>query len=422
METNLKRQRIVFVNLHANSMLVKTFAQLLFKKSISLKHGYLLDFLIDNPTIEVCSYINKDGFSLGSKFFSDKLFLRSFLSRFRFVEHKYIMRKNRINFKKITILKKLEEIQNDDIILLYILYPQQFAEIGNIHAFKAISFVHFPFLLEETKNLINQVAPNILSGESNLVQFNKYFNDCTNWKGDFVVSPFVYENRFKPVRPFKERENKAVSMGTIAYHRDEIFKALYGDTVLQPIRKKIKIHSNDLKNYIACYNMDYHESFKDEEVLPDGNLLKQIYQRWRRNIHRGQQKQYYSFDMVDKFNEFKMCIVGEEITGVPGIGFVEGMACGCAYIGLNNGLYEQYGLKEGIHYIGYDGTLSDLIEKIKYWQRPENQNKLEEIAQCGCAYVREHFNKEAVASSFLSRLLEAHKAWKKEHMPESIKS
>ena len=71
----------------------------------------------------------------------------------------------------------------------------------------------------------------------------------------------------------------------------------------------------------------------------------------------------FSFDMVAKFNEYKMCIVGEEITGVPGIGFVEGMVCGCAYIGLNNGLYEQYGLKEGVHYIGYDGTLPDLTEK-----------------------------------------------------------
>lgn len=102
-----------------------------------------------------------------------------------------------------------------------------------------------------------------------------------------------------------------------------------------------------------------------------------------------------------------MCIVGEERYGIPGIGFVEGMACGCAYIGLNNGLYDQYGLQEGVHYIGYDGTLSDLKAKIEYWQKAENQERLESIARAGREYVRFNFNKQIVATHLLADLLKA---------------
>jgi hypothetical protein len=84
-------------------------------------------------------------------------------------------------------------------------------------------------------------------------------------------------------------------------------------------------------------------------------------------------------------------LIGEEILGVPGIGFVEGMACGCAYIGENIGYYEDYGMKEGVHYIGYDGTPDGIKSTILHYQRSENQQKLEEIAENGYKFVHENF-------------------------------
>lgn len=90
--------------------------------------------------------------------------------------------------------------------------------------------------------------------------------------------------------------------------------------------------------------------------------------------------------------------------GIPGIGFVEAMACGCAYIGQTTGYYEDYGMQEGVHYIGYDGTKEDLAAKIEYWQRPENQNKLMEIANAGYNFVKENFDSTIVASRLLEQL------------------
>lgn len=108
--------------------------------------------------------------------------------------------------------------------------------------------------------------------------------------------------------------------------------------------------------------------------------------------------------MVEKFNEYKMCLVGEEILGVPGIGYVEGMACGCAYIGLDSPMYRNLGLIPGVHYISYDGTKEGLRQVVEYYQQEEHQKELEQIAKTGCEYVRTNFNANAVAEKLIDNL------------------
>ena len=134
-------------------------------------------------------------------------------------------------------------------------------------------------------------------------------------------------------------------------------------------------------------------------------MFRQLYNKF----FTGHQKSYYSFNMVDKFNEYKMCIVGEEIMGIPGVGFVEGMACGCAYIGQTIGYYEDYGMQEGVHYIGYDGTVADLRRKIEFYQQLENQQKLETIAENGYKFVHENFRGEIIARKLVEELAKVQK-------------
>jgi hypothetical protein len=62
------------------------------------------------------------------------------------------------------------------------------------------------------------------------------------------------------------------------------------------------------------------------------------------------------FNIDDEYNKYKMFINAEEVIGLPGIGFVEGMACGTAYIGLRPPMYEDIGMEDRVHYIGYDGS------------------------------------------------------------------
>jgi hypothetical protein len=125
----------------------------------------------------------------------------------------------------------------------------------------------------------------------------------------------------------------------------------------------------------------------------------------------GKQKKYFSFNMVEKFNDYKMCIIGEEILGVPGIGFVEGMACGAAYIGIDSPMYRDMGLIPGVHYIVYDGTKEDLRRVVEYYQQSEHQQELEQIARTGCDYVRTNFNGEAVAKTLINGLVAEQERW-----------
>jgi len=169
-----------------------------------------------------------------------------------------------------------------------------------------------------------------------------------------------------------------------------------------------------LTPWVDCFNSDYLEEVKARASASDQGLMR-VLNRLNDKFFLGHQKKYFSFDMVEKFNDYKMCVVGEEIIGLPGIGFVEGMACGCAYLGQTIGYYEDYGMEEGVHYIGYDGTLDDLKAKISYYQQPEHQEELERIAKTGCEFVRSHFNGRAAAESLLNNLLEAQRRWLEEH-------
>ena len=185
---------------------------------------------------------------------------------------------------------------------------------------------------------------------------------------------------------------------------------VYGDPCAQPARKQIKDNASVLEPWVDCFNSDYLE---DDKKVNSSNPVTKIFGRLYAKFFTGHQKAYYSFDMVEKFNDYKMCVVGEEIMGIPGVGFVEGMASGCAYIGQTVGYYEDYGMIEGVHYIGYDGSLEDLKKKISYYQRPEHQEELEKIAKTGCEFVRSNFNGPASAEKLLNNLIEAQNRWKK---------
>ena len=330
-----------------------------------------------------------------------------FLQSFRFIEHKITMRKNHIDRHKIKVLKSENDIKDGDIVILYQMFPQ-FEFDRRPDNFIAVSMIHYT--TGNTENIL-RLPVDALFSESRLDKYSLVFkHDFKDYTGEYILQPFVFAPRFKVIKPFSERKNKAVSVGTVTY--PEYIRPYYGTNCIQPARKQIKDNAIELRPWIDCFNSDYLE---DDKKVKATNPITTVYSRLYAKFFTGHQKAYYSFDMVEKFNDYKMCVVGEEITGIPGIGFVEGMASGCAYLGQMVGYYEDYGMKEGVHYIGYDGSLSDLKSKIAYYQKPEHFAELEKIAKNGCDFVRRHFNGEAAAEKLLNNLLDAQKRWKASH-------
>jgi len=394
-------QRIVFVNLHASWMLVRNAEVIYFKTSAALKHKYILDYLLSCPEYEVCSYINDRGFSL---MHNGNAALVRFLNHFRFVESRHILAQNGIDTRKITILKKLEDIKADDIVILYNILSDGYRGMENVKAFKALSMLHFHGRKEENEK-IEKACIDCYFNEVDLSKTSELFKKYYHVEKPWIVIPFVFSERFKNIKPFKDRQNKCFSTGTITYKEHEEFLSVYHDSCDQPVRKFVKDNLDLFKDTVDCYSCDYLEDEPGKKYVAGENILVRLYKQYYNLRHVGKQKKYFSFNMVEKFNDYKMHLLGEEILGVPGIGFVEGMACGSAYIGLDSPMYRDLGLIPGVHYISYDGTKEGLKSTVEYWQRSEHQEELEQIAKRGCEYVRENFCGEKVARELMNTLV-----------------
>ncbi|MFI3163966.1 MAG: glycosyltransferase [Bacillota bacterium] len=398
--------RIIFVNLHANTMLVRTIAAYIFKKPAVIKHRYLLDYLLNNDDYEVCNYINECGFTITKS--SRELF--KLVNLFRYLENNRTLKANGIDKNLITVLKNVQQIQDGDIVILYNFRKDNFLDMENVNAFKAVSMLHFSGNVGES-DIINSINPNCLFNESNLKKNSKIYQRFYDVNVPWLTHGFVYAERFTNKRSFKGRKNLAFATGTITYRNSHEFIDTYGDSCLQPLRKQIKDNPEYFKDTIYCTSSDYNEENLEKKVCDTDNILVKVYKKLYNKVHIGKQKKYFSFDMVEAFNEYKMCIVAEECIGVPGIGAIEGMACGCAYIGMDIPAYRDWGMIPGEHFIIYDGTKEHLKEVIEYYQKDENQEELERIAKTGYEFVRVNFNGDIIAKRLMDNLVAEQKKW-----------
>ena len=192
-------------------------------------------------------------------------------------------------------------------------------------------------------------------------------------------------------------------MGTLTKYDNEEFRETYGSVYYQPRRKMIMDHVAELQEELDSYISEYNE--KPLKTINETDfVLAKIGKKIINFYSSGKQKHYYSFNMVDVYNQYKMFICPEDVQGSYGIGVIEGMACGCAMIGLTYGAFEDIGMCAGEHYIPYDGSIQDLKAKIQYYQEPQHQKELEKIAKQGCEFVRAHFSQNTVAENYFNTL------------------
>lgn len=403
-------QRVIFINLHTSWMLVRNSQVIYFKTSAALKHRYILDYLLASPKYEVCNFITKDGFSL----VPNNAGVLNKLHCLRFIENKHILKKNGIDPNVVTVLTDVSEVKPEDIVIIYNIMGQTNYEAATIMpAFKVLSMLHFHGRKTENE-LIEKAGIHCYFNEVDLSKSSDLFNKFYHVERSWIVIPFVFADRFKNIKPFSERQNKCFSTGTITYKEHEEFLSVYGDPCDQPARKFVKDNPEFFKDTVDCYSSDYLEDNAGKKYKEGENKLIRLYKKFYNLTHVGKQKKYFSFDMVEKFNDYKMHLLGEEILGVPGIGFVEGMACGSAYIGLDSPMYRDYGLIPGVHYIAYDGTMEGLRKTVEHYQKPENQAELERIAKAGCEFVRANFSGHKVAERLMESLNAEYAKWLKD--------
>lgn len=273
---------------------------------------------------------------------------------------------------------------------------------------KVIHMTHFAYCPQLGAGNLKILNPDLLVAESNLDRvsdfFRKYF---PGYAGAFKLLPYVPAPRFVCNKPFDERINKLVVTGSITYKmKGREFIDFYKVDELQPMRRRLYEEASRYLNEMSCQVIDLNEQRAVTSPRPRQSLLKRLSRRAARLFRRDRvedvQQNYYRKNIVETYNEFCMFAVPEEICDLPAIGFVEGMACGCAYFGIDSPMYRDLGLLPDIHYVTYDGTVEGLMDKVRYYQ--EHHADLERIAREGCEFVRSHLSANTVYLQFFKHL------------------
>lgn len=398
--------RIVIVDLHCNSFLLRDFRQIITKDLRFPKHAFFLKEAVSGE-YEVLNYITgtQSNLLLGKHI----LFLNK-------LEAKFVLRKNGLKNNVLNITNKTD-IKEDDLVIFY----SHFNDMFNIAATPGQKYCNMNHFFSMRSGSHNRPIPDFLFEN----EFDGYIceadvlNDSAFFRRYFpiekkrlILLPYVAEKRFKKRKSFDIRKNKAIALGSFCLELD-VLTEFYGKSQLHPMRYELLNRKNENREQLevcveklilpkAIFEITSNENIIRRKVKAGFNYIYSSTQSPFRK--KGKNAGYYSQDRVSILNDYKMFIYPEEVTGIPALGFVEGMSCGCAYIGLESPMYSKLGMKAGVHYIGYDGSYEDLVRKIKYYQNHEIE--LKRIAINGYKFVRENLTSKKVFERFIEQYKE----------------
>lgn len=403
--------KLVIYRPHANIWFKNPIRNIIRNKKLPNKYAPLLDFILhsDSEIYFASQFIYQNRI---------KDFLKSILDMAELIAWCAF---NRINTKNVHFIFRKKSLLNKDALFLMhygnlthefksiALQGEQLARLlSKAPIYKIVHMTHYIYNIKIGGKNIETLMPNLLIAESNLKINSDFFKQTSMSKYDFLTLPYTPSSRFKKTRPFNNRKNKLVVTGSITYKiRDEDFIKFYKQNELQPMRRILYNNAEKYKQEMDCFISDLNATRINIRPDTKGNILSRFSNFF---IKDNPQKKYYEQDIVATYNSYMMFAVPEEICGLPAIGFVEGMACGCAYIGIDSKMYRDIGLIPGVHYIAYDGTVFDLMEKVRYYQR--NLDALESIAKRGESYVLANLNSNTIYEKFLTEIKSNHKGKK----------
>ena len=370
-----------------------------------LKYSYINDYFVKSKNNNIYIYIDLNQNSFFGNIILSKIKVMPLITLTEFF---FWCLLNKINIFNLKIILNKKKIKPNDIFLsnsyCNLDIESRYKDLQQIDALTVFilqhSFADTEIISKNAKNL----GINLFIAENNLKKNSPYFIKYFDWYDkDVYHLPYVFKPRFKKLKSFDERDNICFATGTYENLKDHPrykgLKDFYGIQTIHPMRKTIYENAKNMTDIIFSKISDYNEV---QQKTPKSGLYNKIFIRLY-NTFFVKQTEYFKFDIVAEYNNAKMFVVPEEANDLPGVGFVEGMACGSAYIGLDDPMYRDIGLIPGIHYIAYNGTLSDLETKIKYYQK--NNNELKEIANRGYEFTKEHFNGEHVAQKLYNDLM-----------------
>ena len=262
-----------------------------------------------------------------------------------------------------------------------------------------INLSHYFIRTREKAENIDKLPNACLVTDSDLDQ-NDYFRKFFTASLPKIVLPFAVNERFVAKRPLAQRDAKCAATGSFHNLRNETpqfyycdFMELFQTNTYHPLRKMLFEKKDELSNWIDCRISPYREISDNK-----GPVAK-----LRRLLGLDMvQAEYFSFNIVDFYNQHRFAIVGEELSGAPAVGFFEAMSCGNVTLGQRGSFYDGLGLEPELHYLPHDGTIAGVLAQLE--KANADFERVRRISEAGLTYVAAHCTPASVWDAFERRL------------------
>lgn len=397
--------RLVLANPHTQNF-GKSLSGVLLRRKDFLKYDYFIEFYINNRAREVAFLIDGTRTSFSgvglAPIFSQRIFA--------WLELKMWMLINKINPFRIKVYFDIADLDPKNDILFD--FSRSIVDVDNqekllLHRFQGIVMVHFTHYFKDVRRLASylRTIPNYIIVAENDLTTNDFFKRHFGFVEKVYHLPFSFGKRFVPKKNFDERINKCLALGSITRVKDREFLEYFGDSEgLHLMRKRIYANPENVSDEMDSLIRGFDDTSNVREVLPGESLIARLAKKHLpffllEKFYPTPQIKYFQFDIVEKFNDYKMFLCSEESVGFPSINVFEGMMTQNAYVGIDDPMYTSLGMIPGKHYIGYkDNDLSDLLRKIRYYQKKPDE--LRQIAMAGYDFVHARFSRKMVADVF----------------------
>ena len=365
----------------------------LFGRRSLKKYGFLItERLANGGTVHVCWDGSMSAFLPTSVVRWLPLFIINFLNVLEFQIWRFV---NGLSSSQVVKIKSSDRCHDD--VLICFSYK---AAIGKFEArhttfdrfFATVFHLSHYFILTEQKSCnIQRVKNAVLAGDSDLT-LNPYFQQYFHWyEKPFLVLPFAVGTRFEKRRDMSERELECVITGTFHDLRQEKpthyysdFMNTTGETTYHPVRRNFFERKDELGERIVCIASPFREYGAGTGRLGKLSI---------------KQSSYFATDIVELYNDARFAVIGEELSGFPGIGALEAAACGAVLIGQPS-YYVGLGLVEGEHFIGYDGSVARSLEII----RNVPSEMVRQISETAAQNISTRFSPPAVFKKWFETL------------------
>jgi glycosyltransferase involved in cell wall biosynthesis len=235
----------------------------------------------------------------------------------------------------------------------------------------------------ETNKLLESI------GVDHLFGYSMHDNYCNYFKKSFPSFeekvwgiPFGFSDRFVNSIDFTKRKSKAVALGSVNPLRQlkepatnfiEIADFFPDEIWFHKFRRMLVLQKTDLADVM-------------DSMLPEYPMIKD-----------------FKYDLVAKFNEYKMFVTCESILNFPSAKVYEGLACGTVLICADLECNKEYGLVSEENCIMYKNLdINDFKDKVVYFQK--NQTELSRISMNGYEYSLANFSSKSIANYIINTL------------------